>query len=208
MTQGKESEMKRRLIIAGLLALPLLVFVGSSAIAGQPGGGKNVSATLTGFQEVPAISTTGHGTFTARVESDRITYTLTYSGLEAAASVAHIHFGQPSVAGGVVAFLCGGGSAPACPASGTVTGTITAANIIGPAEQGIAPGEFAEAVAAIGAGVAYVNVHSTKFPNGEIRGQIGDRHGNHDENEDEGQHEGHHNGDNGHHKGRDQDDDD
>jgi hypothetical protein len=197
--------MKRRLIIAALLALSLLVFVASSAIAGKRGGAKNVSASLTGFQEVPAVSSTGHGTFSAEVESDRINYSLTYSGLEAAASVAHIHFGQPSVAGGVVAFLCGGGSAPVCPASGTVTGTIASTNIIGPAEQGIAPGEFAEAVAAIRAGLAYVNVHSAKFPNGEIRGQIDSRHGNHDEGEDEGQHEGHHNVDNGHRKGKDDD---
>jgi hypothetical protein len=86
-----------------------------------------------------------------------------------------------------------------------VTGTITAANIIGPAEQGIAPGEFAEAVAAIRAGVAYVNVHSTKLPNGEIRGQLGGGRGNHSENGDEDEaNNGHH----GHHGRNDDDNDD
>jgi hypothetical protein len=53
-----------------------------------------------------------------------------------------------------------------------VTGTIRAANIIGPGVQGIAATELDELIAAIRAGIAYPNVHSTKFPNGEIRGQF------------------------------------
>lgn len=61
---------------------------------------------------------------------------------------------------------------PICPQSGTVTGTFTAANVIGPSEQGIAAGEFEELIKAMRAGVTYANVHSTKFPGGEIRGQI------------------------------------
>jgi hypothetical protein len=178
-------------------------------MAGHKGGGNTVHATLTGFQEVPPVSSTGQGTFSAQVTSDRITYTLTYSGLEAAATVAHIHFGQPSVAGGVVAFLCGGGGTPVCPASGTVTGTIAAANIIGPAEQGIAPGELAEAIAAIRAGVAYVNVHSAKFPNGEIRGQLGSRHDDQGEDGDDEGNNGHHLGPNSeHHESNEAGDDD
>ena len=61
----------------------------------------------------------------------------------------------------------------ACPANGTVTGTATAANVIGGANaQGIAPGQFDEVLAAIRAGVVYVNVHSALFPGGEIRGQL------------------------------------
>jgi hypothetical protein len=61
------------------------------------------------------------------------------------------------------------------PNSGTVTGTINAANIgAGAAGQGIAAGEFGETVRAIKAGVVYANVHSSKFPGGEIRGQVDD----------------------------------
>ncbi len=61
----------------------------------------------------------------------------------------------------------------ACPPSpATVTGTLTAANVVGPAGQGIAAGEFAELIRAIRAGKTYANVHSTKFPGGEIRSQI------------------------------------
>ena len=52
--------------------------------------------------------------------------------------------------------------------------TVGADHVIGPAAQGIAPGEFEEIVAAIRAGRAYANVHTTKFPGGEIRAQIND----------------------------------
>jgi len=47
-----------------------------------------------------------------------------------------------------------------------------AANVIGPAGQGIAPGEFSKVLEAIRSGVTYVNVHSVQFPPGEIRGQV------------------------------------
>ena len=95
---------------------------------------------------------------------------------------AHIHFGARATSGGVSVWLCANNppitTAPAgtqaCPArSGTITGTIAAANVVGPAAQGIAPGEFAELVAAIRAGATYVNVHTATNPPGEMRGQLG-----------------------------------
>jgi hypothetical protein len=54
-----------------------------------------------------------------------------------------------------------------------VSGTVVAADVIGPAGQGIAPGEFAELLRAIRKGVTYVNVHSATQPGGEIRAQMG-----------------------------------
>jgi len=133
---------------------------------------------LTGYQEAtPAgVSTVATGAFEATIDEDAqtIDYTLSYSGLEAPVLFAHIHFGNRFTSGGISAFLCGGGSKPACPQEGVVTGTITPADVIGPASQGITPGEFGELVRAMRAGMTYANVHSMKFPAGEIRGQIND----------------------------------
>jgi hypothetical protein len=159
-------------------ALLLALGVGSYALA--DGGKKNLKADdLTGYQENPDISTTGTGSFKATIDdtAQTITYELTYSGLEGgAAFAAHIHFGKRAVNGGVSAFLCGGGDKPACPAmAGTVNGVVDAADVIGPAGQGIAAGEFAELVAAMRAGHSYVNVHTPTWPGGEIRAQINDR---------------------------------
>jgi hypothetical protein len=159
----------------------LIGVVGMSAFLAAPGAqAQTVDAALSGYQEVPAISSTGFGTFRARLDekAGTLSWTLVYAGLEADASQAHIHFGQAGVNGGVSAFLCsnlGNGPAgtPACPSrAGEVSGVISAAAVVGPATQGISPGEFAELVAAIRARTTYVNVHSTAWPGGEIRGQV------------------------------------
>src|SRR5215468_1406882 len=108
------------------------------------------------------------------IQPGAISFSLNFSDLSSPLSVAHLHFAPSKVAGGVMIFLCGGGGQPACPAakSGTVTGTITAANVTGPTAQGIAAGDLTAALEAVREGLGYVNVHSTNFPAGEIRGQI------------------------------------
>ena len=139
----------------------------------------DIKATLRGFEEPPAVSTVATGKFRGEINRESIEYRLSYSGLEAPVRQAHIHLGQMDVNGGIVVFLCQTaafpdptGLAPTCPQSGTVEGTITAANVIAVAAQGIAAGELDEVLRAIRRGVTYANVHSTKFPGGEIRGQI------------------------------------
>jgi hypothetical protein len=57
-----------------------------------------------------------------------------------------------------------------------VTGTLRPADVIGPAGQGITAGQFEELVRAIRAGATYVNVHSSLYPGGEIRGQLDHEH--------------------------------
>jgi hypothetical protein len=171
-----------------MAALAVLVLVGASASSAQGSRGhdhKKATAQLIGYEEVPAISTEGGGTFRARMDGDdAFTFTLSYGGLSSHVQQAHIHFGQKSVNGGIAVFLCSNLPAPpagtaACPESGEVTGTITAAQVIGPGPQGITDGQFDELLDAIRAGVAYVNVHTDTFPGGEIRGQLGKGHHHH-----------------------------
>jgi hypothetical protein len=172
---------KRRLFSALIFAIPAVLAVATFAVAGDSGE-RNFRAGMVGYEEVPAISTTATGSFTAElVDESTLTYELTYSASElGVVTQSHIHLGQRTANGGISVFLCSNlGNGPAgtqaCPASGTITGTITATNVIGPTAQGIAPGEFAELVRALRAGVAYANVHSTTFAGGEFRGQINDR---------------------------------
>ena len=153
--------------------LAAVAALAASSATSRGSSSRDFDARLSGFREVPAVSTTGRGRLDVDLANGVLRYRLSYSRLEADALFAHIHFAQARVNGGVIAFLCGGGDKPACPArGGTVTGTIDPADVIGPEEQGIAPGEFAEVVRAMRAVRTYANVHTTKFPQGEIRGQI------------------------------------
>ena len=161
------------------------------------------SAKLSGFNEVifvagqagpplvapalrGAISTPAEGQFTAILDgpSDVIQYELSYEGLVAPVTQAHIHFGQRHTVGGIIVWLCqtSGTQAPEavrsltppCPSQGTVTGTITPAQVLAQDAQGFKAGDFDELVRAIRHRAAYANVHSETFPSGEIRGQIND----------------------------------
>jgi hypothetical protein len=129
-----------------------------------------------GFEENPSVMTTGRGRLRLRIDDDAqiIRFELSYDDLEGGAvSASHIHVAAKHVNGGVSAFFCGGGGKPACTTpSGHFTGEIRPRDVIGPAGQGIDPGEFDELVRAIRAGYTYVNVHTTRWGGGEIRGQI------------------------------------
>jgi CHRD domain len=146
------------------------------------------SAKFSGFQEIGALGAgeTGaifsQGTGRLRLDLDKkartLTFNLTYTGLSAPVTQSHIHLGKIHVAGGIMVFFCSNlanpppGTQP-CPGNGgTVTGTITAGNVIGPTPQNVTPGNFDALVAALESDTAYGNIHTTAFPSGEIRGQI------------------------------------
>jgi hypothetical protein len=170
-----------------------------------------IKVHLVGYQETPlTINSPGSADFTAKIHSagTAIDYELTYRDLSSTVLQSHIHFGRPAITGGIVLFLCTNlGNAPAsvpvpqaCPETNpaTITGTLTAANVIalpvvcptpttcsGQAIDSGAAG-FAEMLKAIRAGAAYVNVHTTNHPSGEIRARLGphgtDHRGDHDHN--------------------------
>src|SRR5690348_14065239 len=125
--------------IAGVLAL---AFTTASADEGTT----SFSTSMTGFQETPPILSNGSGTFHATVNGDSLTYTESFAGLTSNVTQSHIHFAERSVAGSFFVFLCtnlgdGPAGTPACPAAGgTVTGTVTAANVLGVPGQNISAG--------------------------------------------------------------------
>jgi len=185
----------RRLTLS--LALLLTASTIHMAIADNNDDHRNhdLQARLSGFNEVHfipgppaalrgAISTAASGEFVADIDEQNkiIHYELSYRNLEGSVTQGHIHFGQRHTVGGIVVWLCQTASAPApptvaaltplCPAEGTVTGTITPAQVLDQTAQGIEAGAFDELVQAIRAGATYANVHSALFPPGEIRDQI------------------------------------
>ena len=168
--------MKRRLVEIVTLAVVLAGF-GTTVDASR--GETDLRAQLRGLNEVPPTNSRATALLRASLSHDEasISFTLEFENLSGNPGAAHIHFGPSKVNGGVMVFFCGGGGKPECPASpsGTVTGTLTAADIVGPQAQGIpaAPaGEFADVVRAIRTGNAYANIHTAEFPAGEIRGQV------------------------------------
>jgi hypothetical protein len=167
--------MNRR--FAAVSGLALVWFL-ASLVSAPEAAGQSFRVRLQGYEEVPAVSTGATGAFRAKVDGAAVSWSLSYEDLEGSVTQAHIHFGQVGVLGGISVFLCTNlGNGPVgtqlCPASPTtISGTFLAGDVVGPGGQGIAAGQFDELLAAIRAGVAYVNVHSTLWPGGEIRGQF------------------------------------
>ena len=138
-------------------------------------------AWLISYQEVPAVSSRADGLFEARSAGDwnSIEFTLAYEGLQATVTQAHIHFAQSRVNGPIIVWLCGTSANPGpagtrtCPQSGSVSGTITAANVLAsPSTQQLPAGAIGDLISAMKAGVAYANIHTAASPGGEIRGQV------------------------------------
>jgi hypothetical protein len=156
-----------------------LIFLAVGATTAGAGGGVE-RAALNSFGEVPTLSTGGTGNFSATINTttNRIRYTLRYSGVSGNVEQAHIHIGRMATVGGVAAFLCSNladapAGTPACPRrAGTVQATVLRNDVVGPSAQGVGTGQFREMVRAIRLGATYVNVHTVPFPSGEIRGQI------------------------------------
>lgn len=173
--------MKRTALVLCVLAAT------ATAVVSAQQGFKVIKEYLSGYNEVPAVSTSGNATFKARISNDgqSIDWELSYADLEGAVQQSHIHFGKAGTNGGIAVFLCtnlanGPAGTQLCPDSpATISGTIDAADVspnipatAAARTQGIDTGQIDEFVAAIRAGATYVNVHSTLWPGGEVRSQI------------------------------------
>lgn len=145
-------------------------------------GRHDVQVWLDGYQEVPSVSTTGRAVLRAELEraKGRVHWHLRYRNLEGNVLQAHIHFARRGVNGGIVLYLCSNlhdapAGTPACPGtrSGEVSGLLTPADITtGAAAQGIEAGEAEELGRALLAQALYVNIHTEKWPSGELRAQL------------------------------------
>ena len=144
-------------LVSSLAAGAVVSLVAVGLAVGAARSTYKVGATLTAKAEVPAPAGAAgaKGTFTGKYVENKngsglLTWKLSFSGLTGAGTAAHIHMGKRGVAGNVIVPLC----AP-CKSGGTGKAKISKS-----------------VIAALEGGKAYVNVHTTKNPAGEIRGQV------------------------------------
>jgi len=129
----------------------------------------NYRAILRGSNQNRPVETNAHGVFIATLSSDgkSITFKLIVANMENV-TMAHIHIGDSATNGPVVVFLFHT-ETPVARQDGILSqGTFTASDFKGP----LMGQAFSALINAIMNGDAYVNVHSTQHPAGEIRGQI------------------------------------
>jgi hypothetical protein len=163
--------MKRTAIILMLVA-GLLLMTMPAGWAGA-GGDRNFAAHLSGREEVPPADTkaTGQATFQLSRDGTELSFRLNVANIENITQ-AHIHLAPAGTNGGVVVWLYPDGPpAQLIPGrtQGTLArGTITADDLVG----ALAGAALDDLVDEMKAGNAYVNVHTSQFPGGEIRGQI------------------------------------
>ena len=141
------------ILVAGAAAA--LVFATLSA-ARPAAAHFRLSTTLNAGQEIPkqvVRNGVGHGTFSGTLVGTKLTWKLTWAKLSGAAGAAHIHLGAVGKAGNVIVPLC----TPCGAATGSKSGTATIS---------------ASLLKTIQKHGTYVNVHTAKNPNGEIRGQL------------------------------------
>ncbi len=148
--------------IAGAIVLAFLLIFQSGAV-----GATVFKATLSGAEEVPPVNTVAMGDATFNVGEGSISFTLNVSNVTNA-TAAHIHAAAKGVNGPVVVPLFSGPVKQGEFTGVLAEGTITKANLAGL----LAGMELGALVDMMNAGGAYVNVHTTQSPGGEMRGQI------------------------------------
>jgi hypothetical protein len=147
--------MRRRvLFLAAALGMVALLAMGAPAL----GEGRPFATTLTGAAEVPGPGdpdASGTAFITLNQGQGEVCFELSWAGIDGTVTAAHIHVGAATVAGPVVVPLFAGAFAGTDSASGCVS----------------ASEELIKAIRQDPASY-YVNIHSTVFPAGAVRGQL------------------------------------
>jgi hypothetical protein len=142
--------------LSSLLAAVAVCALALAALSGAAVKATTWTAPLSSGQEVPkqvVKMAAAHGLFKGTLSGTKLKWTLTYAKLTGPATAAHIHMGAKGKSGNVLVPLCG--ASPVCKSGLKGTATLNAAEL-----------------AAFKKHLLYVNVHTAKNPNGEIRGQL------------------------------------
>jgi len=156
------------MVTIGILSVVLLggSFSTINLVGGQ--AEEKFTASLSGKDEVPRNESPSTGFAWVKIVNDMIGYEVNVTDMDKV-NAAHIHLAEAGKNGPVVLTLFKGG--PTEQVNGTVgEANVTASNLEGPLKGK----EVTDLVTAMKNGTTYVNVHTTDFPDGEIRGQLMD----------------------------------
>jgi hypothetical protein len=153
--QGEKSMMNRHTVLRTAFAASLVALAVAGCGQMRPSQKMDIyEAALSGTQEVPPAATTASGQAEVQYNENTgmISWKVTYTGLSGPGTAAHIH----------------GPAAPGANAGVVVPfgANVTAQPLTGEAK--LTPTQYGD----LAAGLYYVNIHSAKFPGGEIRGQL------------------------------------
>ncbi len=147
-----------------LIILTVLCFVALGIASEGP-----FKAALSGSSESPAISTPAKGSATFELDKTgkELKYKVTVNDIEDV-TAAHVHYGMKGKDGPPVAAIDIKGSKTGKFSGVLAEGMITDKDLVGPLK-----GKSVEdLVKDIKSGELYLNVHTAKYPNGELRGQL------------------------------------
>jgi hypothetical protein len=150
--------MRRVALIAPLCALALL----ATGCGGDDDQTTFNAAPLAGNNELPAHTTAASGTASFTAEDATVTYSLDLRSISGV-TMAHIHSGAPGSNGPVRVKLYAG------PETGAVSGRLAEGTFTASDVSGITLNQLLHEMSN---GTAYVNVHTTAFPDGEVRAQV------------------------------------
>ena len=149
----------------------LFASICAAALFAQPASATLITfnANFSGSQQ--ATANPSFGTGAATLVADTVGQTLkvseSFTNLSAGSVAGHLHVGKFGMSGPVIIPFT---NFPVGVTSGSYTGTFTAANLINQTTSGVAT--FAELLTALTSNNAYLNIHSSLYPAGEIRGQV------------------------------------
>jgi len=161
---------KTKSIAIGIVAIGILsiLTIGTTLQVAAQVSEQKFIAELTGKEEVPPNESPSSGFAWLKITNDEIRFEVNVTDMDKV-NAAHIHLAEAGKNGPVVLTLFMGG--PTEQVNGTIgEANVTASNLEGPMKGK----DVTDLVTAMKDGTTYVNVHTTDFPNGEIRGQLKD----------------------------------
>ena len=150
------------LIATTIIMVSAITFSNHIALAQN----EKFKAKLSGQEEIPPVQTTASGKAWFKPMQDKVWFKLNVTDMQGVTQ-AHIHTGKQGENGPILVTLYKSDTPQ------SINGKLAYGNITANLLEGPMKGkQISDLATAMSNGTTYVNVHTEKYPNGEIRGQI------------------------------------